>query len=83
MSTRKIVTNTIYYGVVPKLTMLLSIIILPLTTPFLTTYDYGINGVMASYTSLFISSRQGIINQAQRMDADNHEYRYGSNNIKI
>ena len=55
MSTRKIVTNTIYYGVVPKLTMLLSIIILPLTTPFLTTYDYGINGVMASYTSLFIS----------------------------
>lgn len=55
MSTRKIVTNTIYYGVVPKLTMLLSIVILPLTTPFLTTFDYGIYGVMASYTSLFIS----------------------------
>ena len=55
MSTRKIVTNTIYYGVVPKLTMLLSIVILPLTTPFLTTYDYGIYGVMTSYTSLFIS----------------------------
>lgn len=55
MSTRKIVANTIYYGVVPKLTMLLSIVILPLTTPFLTTFDYGIYGVMASYTSLFIS----------------------------
>ena len=55
MSTRKIVTNTIYYGIVPKLTMLLSIVILPLTTPFLTTYDYGIYGVMTSYTSLFIS----------------------------
>ena len=55
MSTRKIVTNTLYYGVVPKLTMLLSIVILPLTTPFLTTFDYGIYGVMASYTSLFIS----------------------------
>lgn len=55
MSTRKIVTNTLYYGVVPKLTMLLSIVILPLTTPFLTTYDYGIYGVMTSYTSLFVS----------------------------
>ena len=55
MSTRKIVTNTFYYGVVPKLTMLLSIVILPLTTPFLTTYDYGIYGVMTSYTSLFVS----------------------------
>lgn len=55
MSTRKIVTNTFYYGVVPKLSMLLSIVILPLTTPFLTTFDYGIYGVMTSYTSLFVS----------------------------
>lgn len=55
MSTRKIVTNTIYYGVVPKLTMLLSIVILPLTTPFLTTFDYGVYGVMTSYSGLFMS----------------------------
>ena len=55
MSTRKIVTNTVYYGVVPKLTMLLSVVILPLTTPFLTTFDYGIYGVITSYTSLFVS----------------------------
>ena len=55
MSTRKIVTNTLYYGVVPKLTMLLSIVILPLTTPFLTTFDYGVYGVLTSYTSLFVS----------------------------
>lgn len=55
MSTKKIVTNTIYYGVVPKLTMLLSIVILPLTTPFLSPYDYGIYGVMTSYTGLFVS----------------------------
>ena len=53
MSTRKIVT--VYYGVVPKLTMLLSVVILPLTTPFLTTFDYGIYGVITSYTSLFVS----------------------------
>ena len=55
MSTRKIVTNTIYYGVVPKLSMLLSIVILPLTIPFLTTYDYGIYGAITAYTSLFVS----------------------------
>jgi Membrane protein involved in the export of O-antigen and teichoic acid len=55
MSTRKIVANTLYYGVVPKLTMLLSIVILPLTTPFLSTFDYGIYGVITSYTSLFVS----------------------------
>lgn len=54
MSTRKIVANTLYYGVVPKLTMLLSIVILPLTTPFLSTFDYGIYGVVSSYTSLLI-----------------------------
>ena len=55
MSTKKIVTNTVYYGVVPKLSMLLSIVMLPLTTPFLTTFDYGIYGVLTSYTSLFVS----------------------------
>ena len=55
MSTKKIVTSTFYYGVVPKLTMLISIIILPLTTPFLTTFDYGVYGVLTSYTSLFVS----------------------------
>lgn len=55
MSTRKVVTNTLYYGVVPKLSMLLSIVILPLTTPFLTTDDYGIYGTITAYTSLFVS----------------------------
>lgn len=35
--------------------MLVSIVILPLTTPFLTTFDYGVYGVLNSYTSLFVS----------------------------
>lgn len=52
MSTRKIVANTIYFGLIPKLTMLINIIILPLITPFLTPFDYGVQGVMLSYTSL-------------------------------
>lgn len=52
MSIRKIVTSTLYYGIVPKLSMFVSILILPLTTPFLSTYDYGIWGVVSSYSGL-------------------------------
>jgi len=52
MGTWKIVANTIYYGVVPKLTFLASLVVTPLITPFLTPADYGIQGVISSYTSL-------------------------------
>lgn len=52
MSTRKIVVNTIYFGLIPKLTLLINVIILPLITPFLTPFDYGVQGVLVSYTSL-------------------------------
>ena len=52
MSTRKIVANTIYFGLIPKLTLLVNVIILPLITPFLTPFDYGVQGVLISYTSL-------------------------------
>lgn len=55
MSIGLVIRNTLYYGIVPKLTVLLSIIMLPLTTPFLTTFDYGIYGVLISYAVLFMS----------------------------
>lgn len=52
MSTRKIVTNSFYFGVIPRLSTLVNVIILPIITPFLTTFDYGIQGVVTSYTGL-------------------------------
>lgn len=55
MSTRKILKNSVYYGVIPKLTMLINIVILPIITPYLSTFDYGISGVVSSYTSLIVS----------------------------
>jgi len=55
MSIFRIAKNTIYYGVVPKLTILMNIVILPLITPYLTTYDYGIVGVVTSYTGIMLS----------------------------
>jgi len=55
MTTKNLITNTFYYGVIPKLTMLLSIVILPITTPMLTPFDYGILGIVNSYTSILCS----------------------------
>ena len=52
MSTRKIVTNSFYFGVIPRLSTLVNVIILPIITPYLTTFDYGIQGVVTSYTGL-------------------------------
>lgn len=55
MATGKLIKDTIYYGLVPKLTIFVTIFTTPLITPFLMPYDYGISGVVSSYTS-FISS---------------------------
>lgn len=52
MSSAKIVKDSLFYGVVPKLTIFVSVITLPLITPFLTPYDYGISGVLGSYSGL-------------------------------
>ena len=55
MSTKKIVSGTVYYGIIPKLTIFINVLILPIITPYLTTDDYGIQGIMYSYTSLFLA----------------------------
>lgn len=55
MSSSKILKNTIYFGVVPKLSTLINILILPIITPFLSTFDYGISGIISSYTSLIVA----------------------------
>lgn len=55
MATGKIIKDTIYYGLVPKLTIFVTVFTTPLITPFLMPYDYGISGVVSSYTG-FIAS---------------------------
>lgn len=52
MSLRKIVTNSLYYGIVPKLPLFINVLLLPLITPYLTTFDYGVQGIISSYTGL-------------------------------
>ncbi len=55
MKSRKIIANTVFFGIIPKLSLLINIIILPIITPFLTTFDYGIHGIVTSYSSLFVN----------------------------
>ena len=55
MATGKLIKDTLYYGLVPKLTIFVTIFTTPLITPFLMPYDYGISGVVSSYTG-FIAS---------------------------
>lgn len=55
MSSAKIVKDTLFYGLVPKLTIFISVFTLPLITPYLTTYDYGISGVISSYSSFMVA----------------------------
>ena len=54
MSTKKIVSNTLYFGIIPKLPILINIFLLPILTPFLTTFDYGIQGVVTAYTGIML-----------------------------
>lgn len=55
MQPKQIFLNTIWFGIVPKLTIVISVIIMPLITPYLTAKDYGIVGIVSSYASIFFS----------------------------
>ncbi len=52
MELTKIIKDSIWYGVVPKLSSIISIIVLPIVTPYLTPKDYGIYGIISAYLSL-------------------------------
>lgn len=55
MYVKQIFFNTIWFGIVPKLTIVITVFIMPLITPFLTATDYGIVGIVSSYASIFFS----------------------------
>lgn len=52
MNIVKIIANTIWFGVVPKLNLLINLLIMPIITPFLTPDDYGVWGVVHSYAQM-------------------------------
>lgn len=52
MKLKEIIQNSFWYGVVPKLSSILSLLVLPFITPFLTPSDYGVMGLINSYLGL-------------------------------
>jgi len=50
---RKIFGNSIIYSIGPQIPRLAGIFVLPLITPFLTSTDYGIYGLITAYTAAF------------------------------
>lgn len=52
MKVTQIFTNTIWYGLIPKLPVFINVLLLPLITPYLTRFDYGIYGILTSYSGI-------------------------------
>lgn len=52
-SHKKLLIDTLVYIILPKMSFIASILILPWISPFLTLNDYGIYGLLISYISVF------------------------------
>jgi O-antigen/teichoic acid export membrane protein len=55
MRLKTIFLNSIWFGVIPKITTVINVLLLPILTPFLTSEDYGIWGILSSYTAIAVS----------------------------
>ena len=55
MSIAQIFKSSFYYGVIPKISTLINVLLLPIITPYLTPYDYGIWGIISSYSGMFLA----------------------------
>lgn len=53
ISKKKFIADSLIYIFLPKVSVLASIIILPLISPFLTLEDYGLYGLILAYVSIF------------------------------
>lgn len=74
MKISSLLTKSVWFGIVPKLPTLINILILPLVTPFLTASDYGVWGIVSSYSGIFIS----IYTLGLHMHLNNSYYEYGN-----
>ena len=56
---KKVLKNSLIYGIAPQITAVANILVLPLITPNLTEFDFGINGIALSYVDGSRPSRSG------------------------
>lgn len=54
MNIKTLLGKVTAFGIVPKIPTFINALILPIVTPYLTLYDYGIWGIISSLCSLFI-----------------------------
>jgi O-antigen/teichoic acid export membrane protein len=74
-SKRKIFTDSLIYTVLPKVSFIASILILPWVTPYLTLEDYGIYGLLMAYITIF----QIVMVLGQNILLQNSFFTYKSN----
>ena len=74
MNLRQLIVNTIWYGIIPKITAILTILILPFITPYLTLEDYGIIGLINSYKGIAL----GIASFGLHMHLTNSYFELGN-----
>jgi O-antigen/teichoic acid export membrane protein len=55
MKISQIFKDTLWYGLIPKISTILNIIAFPLITPFLTSVDYGLHGIITSYIGISLT----------------------------
>ena len=79
MKIKQLLTNIISYGVIPKITAILSLLLLPLITPFLTLEDYGIMGLINSYKGIAL----GVATFGLHMHLTNSYFELGKNFILL
>ena len=75
MKIKQLIINTIWYGVIPKITAILSILLLPLITPFLTLEDYGVIGLINSYKGIAL----GVVTLGLHLHLTNSYFELGKN----
>lgn len=71
-SKRKVLFDTLVYTILPKLSFVTSLLILPWISPYLTLEDYGIYGLIMSYVAIF----QIFINLGQNVLLTNSFFTY-------
>ncbi len=57
LGVRKLFSDTAIFALLPNLSRVISVAMLPLLTPYLTSYDYGVNGVLLAYAAAFEGMR--------------------------
>jgi O-antigen/teichoic acid export membrane protein len=77
-SKRKIVIHSVIYTILPKISVITALLILPLISPYLTLEDYGLYGILMSYVSVF----QMLIGLGQVVLLQNSFFSY-KNNYKL